>query len=75
MKRHRFVEFLEEDNGKLSSSRLFSFMIIMSFIFNWVHDIIVIGNFKPDYLIIGLIFGLLGVKILNKKVEQTIDRK
>jgi hypothetical protein len=72
--KHKLTQFFEEDNGKLSSSRLFSFIIVISFTVNWMHDIFLIGKFTPDITIVGLVFGVLGIKFLNKKVEQTINK-
>jgi hypothetical protein len=71
----RLHEFLEEDNGKFSEQRLLCAIIVLAFVVNWM---VILFSFKqdyhPDYAIVGLIMGLMGIKAYQKKNEQTIDR-
>jgi positive regulator of sigma E activity len=70
MKTHKLTEILEESNGKLSSSRLFSFIIVFAFVFNWMQAIFLIEKFTPDISVVGLVFGVLGIRMFNRKVEK-----
>ena len=71
----RLIEFFQEDNGKLSSARLLSVMVVIAFLIEWMHAVFFMtGIYSPDYGTIGLIVGLFGVKAIQKKAEQTVDR-
>jgi hypothetical protein len=82
----RVFEFLKEDNGHFSSTRLFAFSIIASAIVDWQRAVWVGGGiWHPDFATVGLIAGVLGVKVLQKgletktgidqitKIQKTID--
>lgn len=67
----KIFEFLKEDNGTFSSTRLFSFMIITTAVIDWNHAIFVLGGvWTPSYQTVGLIAGVLGFKVLQKSAEQ-----
>jgi hypothetical protein len=75
MKNYKIFQFLQEDNGKFSEQRLLCVIIVIAFIIDWMMCIFVIKkDFHPDYGIMGLIAGLMGIKAYQKKNEQTIDR-
>jgi hypothetical protein len=75
MKKLKIFEFLKEDNGTYSSTRLFALMIVLSAIVEWQKNVWTVGLWHPDYLVVGLIAGVLGIKVLQKKVETKIDEK
>jgi len=67
----RIFEFLKESNGQFSSTRLFAFSIIASAIIDWQRAIWMgDGIWHPEYATIGLVAGVLGVKVLQKRVEK-----
>jgi hypothetical protein len=71
-RKFRFLEFFQEDNGNYSSMRLFTFIILCSAIIEWQKAIWAGGGtWHPDYAVIGLITGVLGVKVLQKRVENS----
>jgi len=70
MKKYKIMEFLKEDNGTYSSTRLFTLIILISAITEWQKAIWSVGIWHPDYLVVGLIAGVLGIKVLQKKVEK-----
>jgi len=70
----RIFEFLKEDNGHFSSTRLFALFIIITAVMDWQHAIW-IGNgiWQPTYQTVGLIAGVLGFKVLQKNSEQKVN--
>jgi len=67
----RVFEFLKEDNGNFSSTRLFAFSIITSAIVDWQRAVWIGGGiWHPDFATVGLIAGVLGVKVLQKGIES-----
>jgi hypothetical protein len=70
----KIFEFLQEDNGRFSSTRLFALAIVTSAIIEWQHAIWYLGGiWKPDYMTVGLIAGVLGIKVLQKSSEEKVD--
>ena len=69
----KILDFLKENNGNLSSTRLFALAIITSAIIEWQHAIWTLGGiWKPDYMTIGLVCGIMGLKVLQKSTEQKL---
>jgi hypothetical protein len=67
----RVFEFLKESNGQFSSTRLFALSIVASGIVEWQRAIwFGGGTWHPDYATVGLIAGVLGIKVLQKGVES-----
>lgn len=72
----KILEFLSEDNGTLSSTRLFAFAIVTSAIIEWQHAIwFMSGIWEPDYMTVGLVAGVLGIKVLQKSSEQKVYKE
>ncbi|GEM_PF-2645658 len=65
----RILEFLSENNGNLSSTRLFMFLIVLSIIIDYQHAIWTVGTWHPDWQTIGLALGALGFKVWQKGNE------
>jgi hypothetical protein len=65
----KFSQFFQDDKGILSSSRLFSFMVVFATMIDWMNAVFTIGVWKPEYSTIGLILGVLGVKLAQKSIE------
>ncbi len=67
----RIFEFLKESNGSFSSTRLFALAIVISAIIEWQYAIWHgPGIWHPDYATVALIAAVLGVKVLQKGVEE-----
>jgi hypothetical protein len=62
-------QFLKEDNGNLSSSRLFAFLVSISAIIDWQHAVWTVGRWTPDWQTVGVILGVVGVKTVQKFAE------
>ena len=73
----RIFEFLKESNGQFSSTRLFAFSIVASAVIEWQRAVwaSVEGIWHPDFATVGLIAGVLGVKVLQKGVENRTGSK
>ena len=72
----KIVEFLQEDNGSYSSTRLLTLLIVISAIIEWQHAIWTMGGiWHPDWSTVGLIAGVLGFKVLQKGKEQTVNEE
>ena len=66
----KIMEFFQEENGSLSSVRLFNFAIIASAIIDWQRAVWTTGKWSPDYQVIALVFGVLGLKVWQKHSEE-----
>jgi len=66
----KILEFLQEDNGRFSSARLFAFLVTLSTIVDWQHAIWTVGKWIPEYQTIGLVLGVLGIKFAQKSKEH-----
>lgn len=70
----KLLEFFQEANGALSSVRLFNFAIIASAIVDWQRAVWTVGKWSPDYQVVGLVFGVLGLKVWQKFGEIKTDK-
>jgi hypothetical protein len=66
----KLLEFFQEDNGNLSSVRLFNFAIIASAIIDWQRAVWTMGKWSPDIQVVALVFGILGLKVWQKGGEE-----
>lgn len=72
----KIFEFLQENNGGFSSTRLLTLLIVISAIIEWQHAIWMLdGIWHPDWSTVGLIAGVLGFKVLQKDKEQITDNE
>ena len=67
---NKIFEFLQEDNGGISSIRIFSFVSIACMAIDWMHAVFTIGKWSPDIALIGLVLGTITAKIAQKPFEQ-----
>ena len=67
----KLLEFLQEKNGQLSSSRLFMLLVALGGMIDWMHAVFTTsdGIWRPEYQTILLILGVLGFKIAQKAKE------
>ncbi len=58
----KFQEFLQEENGNFSSSRLVMYIIVIAGIVDWMHAVFTTtdGVWRPEESTIMLILGAMG---------------
>ncbi len=67
MKFPNFLEFLQEDNGRFSSSRLFALSVSAACILDWMHWIFTQATaWKPSAEAVALVLGVVGAKVVQK---------
>ncbi len=67
----KILEFIQGSNGQFSGSRLFSLLVIMATIIDWMHAVFTgDGVWVPDWQNIGMVFGVLGLKYAHKSKEE-----
>lgn len=64
------TEFLQEDNGGLSSIRLFSVVSIICMAIDWMHAVFTVGRWAPDMNLIALVLGPITAKVVQKRFEE-----
>ena len=67
---NKLLSFLQEDNGGVSSMRVFSFVTIICMATDWMHAIFTVGKWSPDIALIGLVLGTITAKVVQKPFEQ-----
>lgn len=63
-------QILKENNGQYSSTRLFTMLILISALVDWQKAVWTVGIWHPDIVVIGLVCGVLGLKVVQKKFEK-----
>jgi len=68
----KFWDFLKENNGQLSSSRLFAFLVTIATIIDWMHSVFATpeGVWRPEWSTIMMVLGVLGFKVAQKFTEN-----
>lgn len=67
----KILEFLTDNNGKLSSSRLFMLLVACSFTIEWQEHIWTSTvAFKPSIEMLTMVLGVLGFKVFHNKTEK-----
>lgn len=61
---------MQENNGQLSSTRLFPMIITLCMAVDWMHAIFTVGLWHPDIEVIALFLGAIGAKIAQKPFEE-----
>jgi hypothetical protein len=70
IKNWRIFEFIKDGNGQFSSTRIFAFSIIGSALYEWYSAILHSnGIWHPNATTVGLVMGVLGMKVLKKDQE------
>jgi hypothetical protein len=71
VKNWRIMEFVKDENGQFSSTRLFAFSIIGSALYEWYSAIWQsTGIWHPNATTVGLVMGVLGMKVMKKDQES-----
>lgn len=66
----RILEIFQENSGDYSSTRVMTFLIVVSMIIDWQYAVWTVGAWHPDWAIIGLVAGVLGAKVAQKPFEN-----
>ena len=67
----KFLEFFQEtQGGKLSNNRLGRFLILGGFAADYIMHIIRNVEFNPSLSIVGIIIGIVGLSLVQKKQEE-----
>lgn len=66
----QLLSFLQENNGGVSSVRVFSFVTIVCMATDWMHAVFTSGKWSPDIALIGLVLGTITAKVVQKPLEQ-----
>ena len=70
----KVLEFLQENNGRFSSSRLFALLVTVGTIIDWMHAVFAGGGvWKPEWQTIAMVLGVLGFKVAQKSQEGKSD--
>ena len=65
----KIFQFLQEDNGVFSSVRLLMFLSVLMFCLDWLMHIVHSTVYDPPYSIIGFMFGIFSMKVVQKFAE------
>lgn len=66
----KILEFLQENTGRFSSSRLFALLVTAGTIIDWMHAVFTgDGIWKPEWQTIAMVLGVLGFKVAQKFKE------
>lgn len=67
----KLLQFLQESNGQLSSTRLFTLLIVLGTIIDWMHCIFALKQvWTPSVQELSLIFATMGLKVGQKIIEE-----
>ena len=66
----RFLEFLEDDSGRLSNVRLIGLLISGGFMADWMAHVIRSLEFDPTWSTVSLVASVIGAKVLQKGREN-----
>ena len=70
----KILQFLQEENGQFSNSRLLAFLAVVSFIMDWQKHIWSHIEFNPSITIIGFVLGVVGLKVTQYFAEVKSDK-
>lgn len=67
--------FMKENNGQLSSIRLFSMVAVFCMATDWIHAVFTTGKWSPDIELIALVLGIISAKVVQKPFEiKEVDK-
>ncbi|TRU48254.1 MAG: hypothetical protein EWV49_13590 [Microcystis aeruginosa Ma_QC_Ch_20071001_S25] len=70
MKLSSLNQFFQENNGQFSSVRAQTWLVILCFCADWIVHIVRDQAFVPDISIVGVVLGVLGLKVTQKFAED-----
>jgi ABC-type transporter Mla subunit MlaD len=65
----KWMEFFQENNGRLSSARLMAFLATLSFVVWWQVAVWRTGDFNPGWTITAFTLAAVGLKTAQKFAE------
>lgn len=66
----KLLEFFQEESGKLSSKRLFGFLVSIAYVTDWMHCVFALNkNFDPAWSTISLVATVLGLGVISKAMK------
>ena len=68
----KILQFLQEENGQLSSTRLTTLLVILSMIVEWQHCVWTHLQWNPSMTEVGLVTAVLGAKTVAKSFESKL---
>ena len=68
----KLLELIQEDNGNLSSTRAQAWLAIICFCGDYIAHIYRGVQFSPEWTIVGIVLGILGLKIIQKPMEEKV---
>lgn len=67
---NKLLTFVKENNGQLSSIRLFSVVSVFCMATDWMHAVFTVGKWSPDVELIALVLGTITAKVVQKPFEE-----
>jgi hypothetical protein len=67
---YKFLELFSGANGQLSSVRAQTWLVILCFCTDWAMHIIRGQEFNPNINVVGLVLGVLGLKVVQRFGEE-----
>ena len=70
MKLSSLAQFFQDSNEQFSSVRAQAWLVILCFCGDWIVHIVRNQPFTPDISIVGIVLGVLGLKVTQKFAEE-----
>jgi len=71
----KVLEFFKDNTGQFSSMRLMNLSVLFMFLSDYGLHIVRGVEFSPDFAIVGIIVGILGLKQIQNKTEKGVTLK
>lgn len=66
----KILQFLQDNEGHFSSSRLFKLLVAFSAIIDWQHAVWTTGTWQPTIEVLAFTAAVLGITIYQKRIES-----
>ena len=66
----KILDFLQDNTGHFSSTRLFKLLVAFSAIIDWQHAIWTVGIWTPKIEVLTFTAAVLGISIWQKNIES-----
>lgn len=70
----KIFEFFQDATGQLSSARLGMLLIVTGFFVDWMAHVVRAVQFAPEWSIISIVAGVMGIKVIQKQVENNASK-
>jgi hypothetical protein len=71
----KLLQFLQEDNGNFSSSRLLSFLVTIALVVDWQHAVWTAGVWHPDLNLVLILLTVVTGKVVQKFGESETKKE